>query len=267
MRIDIKEPVGLNEIGGRTNNEDSVYPLISEVTSGDKLFLVCDGVGGASKGEVASKMACDGFLEFFSDNKSSLVDDGFVNKALNFTERKFDEYLENNPLAVGMGTTLTLLYLGNSGATIAHIGDSRVYHIRDKDILHVTEDHSLVNQLVKANILTPEAAIDHPQRNVITRAIQGSQKKTCADVVQITNIQKGDYFFMCSDGILEQFDTDEKIVDIVVSNFTNDKKISMILQRCKDVTKDNFTCFLIEIDSVINTQNCQSNDESPTKND
>ena len=103
-----------------------------------------------------------------------------------------------------MATTLTMVSVGASGITLAHIGDSRIYQFRQGEIIYQTEDHSLVNSLVKLGKISKEEALTHPQKNVIIRAIQGSEHPTEADVVLLKDIQAGDYFFMCTDGVLER---------------------------------------------------------------
>ena len=255
MKLKITTPFALNEIGGRSNNEDSIYPTKGNATQEDTLFVVCDGVGGAEKGEVASRLVCEGFAFYFQQKlmgEDALYDKEFVRGALAYAQGKIDEYLLENPEAKGMGTTLTLVHFNAQGATIAHVGDSRVYHIRGKEIMFKTQDHSFVNGLVRDGIISEEEAKTHPKRNVITRAIQGnSVKPTAADVFVQTDIQKGDYFFLCTDGILEQI-TDELLVEIVSSDTGNEEKIKRINACCKDRTKDNYSCYLIPIEKGTN---------------
>ena len=131
MFITIDEPYAMTDAGSRPNNEDSVFPEPEGVTEQNRLFLVCDGVGGAERGEVASALACesiDSYFNAFLENKEATPD--FVKKAVSYTESCFDTYLSTHPEAQGMATTLALLYLGKNGATLAHIGDSRIYQFR-----------------------------------------------------------------------------------------------------------------------------------------
>ena len=172
MIITIGKPCAITEKGGRSNNEDSIYPLPEQVTLDQKLFMVCDGVGGAEKGEVASSLACESIQTFFSTFLKDDPTPEFIHKAVHYAEVCFDSYVQEHPEAMGMATTLTMAYIASSGIVLAHIGDSRIYHLRKGEILYQTEDHSLVNSLVKLGKITPEEALTHPQRNVNEKAIE-----------------------------------------------------------------------------------------------
>ena len=159
MIITIGKPCAITEKGGRSNNEDSIYPLPEQVTLDQKLFMVCDGVGGAEKGEVASSLACESIQTFFSTFLKDDPTPEFIHKAVHYAEVCFDSYVQEHPEAMGMATTLTMAYIASSGIVLAHIGDSRIYHLRKGEILYQTEDHSLVNSLVKLGKITPEEAL------------------------------------------------------------------------------------------------------------
>ena len=142
MIITIGKPCAITEKGGRSNNEDSIYPLPEQVTLDQKLFMVCDGVGGAEKGEVASSLACESIQTFFSTFLKDDPTPEFIHKAVHYAEVCFDSYVQEHPEAMGMATTLTMAYIASSGIVLAHIGDSRIYHLRKGEILYQTEDHS-----------------------------------------------------------------------------------------------------------------------------
>jgi PPM family protein phosphatase len=244
ISITIRKPAGLCEKGKRANNEDSIYPSLDKRSANEQLFMVCDGVGGAAKGDVASKLVCETFSSLFK--KATQSDPPFVGSVLKVVEDGIQEYIEDNPIAAGMATTLTLLHFHSNGATVAHIGDSRVYHIRKGEILYRSEDHSFVQGLIKEGIITPEEARKHPRRNVITRAIQGSKNRTVADTHVIHDIQTGDYFFLCSDGILESV-SDEDLCALLISPISNQQRIAQIKKLCTAHSRDNFSCYLIEV--------------------
>jgi serine/threonine protein phosphatase PrpC len=250
VTITIRKPAGLCEKGKRANNEDSVYPSLDKRNLNHHLFMVCDGVGGATKGEIASKLACETFSSLFQ--KTVYSDPPFIDSVLKIVEDGFQEYIEDNPSATGMATTLTLLHFHGNGATVAHIGDSRIYHIRNGKILYRSEDHSFVQELVKAGIISPEEARSHPKRNVISRAIQGKQNRTNADTFILQDIQAGDFFFLCSDGILESV-TEHDLCGLLISPISNSQKIAQIKKMCVANSRDNFSCYLIEI------ANCSGN--------
>ncbi|MDR1936908.1 MAG: protein phosphatase 2C domain-containing protein [Tannerellaceae bacterium] len=249
MNIIIGKPYAVSEKGYRLNNEDSIFPSPEAIDSNQKLFLVCDGVGGAEKGEIASSMTCDYFSTYFS---SMLKDDPapeFIQKAVQYTEAHFDTYIQEHPEARGMATTLAMLYAGTNGVTLAHIGDSRIYQFRNGEILYQTEDHSLVNSLVKLGHITPGEADRHPQKNVILRAIQGTAMHTEADVAVIQDVQAGDYFFMCTDGVMENL-TNETLSTIFKGQATSEIIKDILMESCDGKTRDNFSFYIIPIQNV-----------------
>lgn len=197
---------------GNPQQEDSLYPAYGKQTDADRTFILCDGMGGHDAGEVASAAVCHAMSR-------SIMTDGHDIEGI-FTDKDFNKALnaafdalqrEDSGSEKPMGTTLAFLKLHSAGATIAHIGDSRVYHIRPGEtaaqtrILFVTDDHSLVNGLVKLGQMTPEEAHLSPQRNIITRAMQPCtpSERPEADVYHTADIQPGDWFYLCSDGMLE----------------------------------------------------------------
>ncbi len=258
MNITISKPYAISERGRRQNNEDSVFPLPEQINDEQKLFLVCDGVGGAEKGEVASSLACESISTFFSTFSSESLTDEFIQKAIQYTEVCFDSYLREHPEATGMATTLALVYITSEGVWIAHIGDSRVYHLRGGNILYQTEDHSLVNSWVKLGKISSREALNHPQRHVITQAIQGSDSPMKADTVLLSDIQAGDYLFLCTDGMLEQLDN-EKISAIFKQNSSCVAIKDAMMDSCVGKTRDNFSFYIIPIQKVQNGTSLRQN--------
>lgn len=253
MTIKLHPPIGFCEKGQRANNEDYIFPLTNEATVQDSIFLVCDGVGGAQKGEVASQLACEAFMDFYKKNDAAKMDKVGLQKAINFIQKQFEIYERQHPTAKGMATTFVLLYFHEAGATIAHIGDSRVYHIRGKDILFKTEDHSLVNEWVQQGKLRPEEAVVHPQSHIITRAVHAQKNgNTTIDVHQINeNLKAGDYFLLCTDGVTEVM-ADADITDWLNNEgLMNMEKMDSLKSRCEKYAQDNFSAYLIQIEKVI----------------
>jgi|GEM_PF-1155538 len=249
MKIDIAVNgyASLHEIGGRSNNEDHVIPAPNQ-NEHCTAFVVCDGVGGKEKGEQASRIAAETLFKRF--NKSSVfVSDTDVQDGLKDVEESIDNYLADHPSATGMATTMTLVCIHDQGITVSHVGDSRVYHIRDGHVLFHTADHSWVNEMVKSGVLTELEAIDHPRKNVITRAVQGSGKPARPDVALIADIQEADYLFMCTDGILESV-SDHVLSGLCSGGNTPDSIIAQIKIICSGTSKDNFSCCLVRIGKV-----------------
>ena len=250
MNITLERPFAATEKGRRRNNEDFIHPSPELANPGQRLFMVCDGVGGAEKGEIASALACDSFQTFFTtflDQDDPSED--FINKAVHYTESRFDEYIAQHPEAKGMATTITLLYVGVSHITVAHIGDSRIYRFREGRVLHKTDDHSLVNSWIKLGIITKEEANTHPKKNVITRAITGAENSVNADVAFITDVQEGDTFFMCTDGVTECF-SDDELQNLFSPDMNAENIKDKIVESCAEKAKDNFSFYIIPVQSI-----------------
>lgn len=267
MKFKIKA-YNLQELGQRTNQEDSLFPALGKSTSDDRLFVLCDGMGGHEKGEVASATVCETLSRVILSawHPGEVLSDELFLQALSAAYDALDA--KDNGEERKMGTTLTFLCLHASGATVAHIGDSRIYQLRPASknsparIVFRTQDHSLVNDLVKIGEITEEEAKHHPQKNVITRAMQPCQEhRAKADIAHLTDILPGDYFYMCSDGMLEEA-SDENILNIITKpNATDEQKLEM-LRNVTEENKDNHTAHLIHIDKVEGDASIASNEES-----
>jgi protein phosphatase len=253
MKIILNQPYALNEIGGGSNNEDSVFPAKGKATENDRFFLVCDGIGGHQNGEIASRIVCESFEAFLRNVDAVDFNRTVFQQALDYAY----EQLNREDSTKGerkMGTTLTFLYFHLKGVFMAHIGDSRIYHLRkqgDKTgILYKSRDHSYVNDLLRANIITAEEAETHSKKNVITRAMQPHQENTSrADIYETEDVQEGDYFFLCSDGVLEQVN-DTILCEIVASQPDDKRKIDAIYDACYGHSKDNFSAYLVSVATV-----------------
>lgn len=267
MKFKIKA-YNLQELGQRQNQEDSLFPALGKSTPDDRLFVLCDGMGGHEKGEVASATVCETISSTILSawNPNEALSDELFQQALSAAYDALDA--KDNGEERKMGTTLTFLCLYANGATVAHIGDSRVYQLRPASkksparIVFRTQDHSLVNDLVKIGEITEEEAKHHPQKNVITRAMQPCQEhRVKADIAHLTDIQPGDYFYMCSDGMLEEA-SDENILNIITKpNFTDEEKLEMLRQVTED-NKDNHTAHLINVSKVEGKAAIVSNEEA-----
>ena len=245
--ITIGKPCAVCEKGGRANNEDCIYPSSEYAESSQRLFLVCDGVGGAKRGEIASALACDAlhpYIPTFLGDEDPTVE--FIQQAVHYAETRFDTYLQQHSEATGMATTMTLAYIGRKSLTLAHIGDSRIYYIRKGKALYRSEDHSLVNSLVRLGRITPAEARIHPQRNLILRAIQGSHIPTEAEVIQWKDIQTGDWLFLCSDGTLEHLD-EIQLLQLFADTHNPAEIKENLLEICEGKTRDNYSFYLIPL--------------------
>lgn len=249
MKIQINQPVPVHGLGKRANNEDNLFPPPGAATTGDTLFMVCDGVGGSEKGEMASDLACRSVSAYYHRHRIAVSDDTSIHNAIAFARAEIERYGRDNPGSEGMATTLTFLHLHERGATVAHIGDSRVYHVRNGKVRWCTRDHSYVNDLVKAGVITDEQARTHPRRNVITRALQGGDPDVQADIHHITDLAAGDYFFLCSDGVLESVD-ENALLEILSAPTSDNAKMEQVRKLCEAFSHDNFTAYLVPVHSV-----------------
>ena len=175
----------------RRANEDSLLARAP-------LFVVADGMGGAQAGEVASRMAVDAFRRGLDDRASSDPEGSLTTRAQEANARIY-ELSQANAERAGMGTTLTAAYVGVQEVSVAHVGDSRAYCLRDGELLRLTDDHSLVDELLRQGKLTPEEAEDHPQRSIITRAL-GPEPTVEVDT-RTHPARAGDVYLLCSDGL------------------------------------------------------------------
>ncbi len=175
----------------RRANEDSLLARTP-------LFVVADGMGGAQAGEVASRTAVEVFRGGLGEDASSDPEGSLVARAQEANTR-IHELSQANAEQAGMGTTLTAAYVGAEEVSVAHVGDSRAYCLRDGELLRLTDDHSLVDELLRQGKLTPEEAEDHPQRSIITRAL-GPEPEVEVDT-RTHRARAGDVYLLCSDGL------------------------------------------------------------------
>lgn len=245
MKISLYPAISINELGNRNNQEDSI------IQWNNRLFVLCDGMGGHEKGEVASQTVCQSLVTWFEQNVSP--DDSFTDdqlrEAIEYAYQQLDQYADGNPKQ--MGTTLTLLFIGNNGMTAAHMGDSRIYHIRpNTGVLYQSRDHSLVFDLFQSGEITYEEMGKFAQKNIITRAMTpGEDNRMRPDIIHITDIQPGDYFYMCSDGMLEQMSNNE-LEKLLSSDDTDDDKRQQLIDTTSK-NQDNHSAWIIHVKDVV----------------
>lgn len=183
----------------RENNQDSMF--VSK-NKDFPLFIIADGMGGHNSGEVASSMAVDLVKENLIFHKEKLVNDknikNLLESAILDANKKIYNKSKENEIYNKMGTTVILAYINKSKIYLAHVGDSRAY-IVGEGIEQITEDHSLVNELVKNGSITKEEALHHPQKNMITRAV-GTSDSLDIDIY-VLPYKKEDILVLCSDGL------------------------------------------------------------------
>jgi serine/threonine protein phosphatase PrpC len=250
MKIELYKPLSIFGQGSRDNMEDCIFPSPGRAKETDTFFIVCDGMGGHAKGETASNLACDSLAEYFTLNPPGQISEQYFLDAFDYIQTVFDSYLKEHKEAGGMGTTLVMLYLNQDAVAVMHCGDSRFYHFRNPDLLWKTNDHKLVNEFVKQGLITEEEAVNHPKKNIITRAIQGNDiSKIKPDISFINQPMEGDYFLLCTDGLYESI-SDVQLGEILSSASDEEEKIRIIRELCEGNSKDNYSAFLLKIKVV-----------------
>jgi serine/threonine protein phosphatase PrpC len=233
------EAAGASDQGRtRKSNEDS-YGLNLRNEEGRCNFVVCDGMGGAAAGEVASRMAVDAMLRAM--DQKVLTRETFQH-AVDAANNSVHSSAEKDPSRAGMGTTLVAMATRGGQAWVAHVGDSRAYRLRDGSLERLTHDHSLVDEQVRLGQLTQAQAETSPMRNVITRAV-GTQDEVDADVIEFAVIP-GDVYLLASDGLMREVD-DERIAAILRASGNLEQTCAQLIEAANRAGgRDNITCVL-----------------------
>jgi serine/threonine protein phosphatase PrpC len=230
-----------SHIGKKQINEDFVK-------TSNNSFIVCDGVGGEVKGEIASKEIANWISDHLSDKS---LDENLIRETIINSQTHLNSLIENQPELEGMATTLAAIFTANTGFYIAHIGDSRIYLVRpSKNIFWQTWDHSLVGNLVKNKEISREDGRKHPMNNRIFKAIKANFKSKTSqpEIHQITDLKKGDIIFIFSDGVSEAFADVELLELLAEANNTIHEKLSIIEARCSIDSFDNNTAIIAQLE-------------------
>ncbi len=190
----------------RRNNEDSLIVIEPET------FVVADGMGGQAAGEVASQMLVETVKNFLSKTPAPW-NEKILSQAIFLANEKILNLARQKKEYKGMGTTATILYLDGLQAYFAHVGDSRLYRLRNENFEQITEDHSYVETLVRRGEITPQEARVHPMKNILTQAV-GAMSEIYIDTANFS-VEYGDTFLLCTDGL---------------TNMVDDGRIARILQ-------------------------------------
>ena len=218
----------------RKQNEDAAW-----FDEKRDVFAVADGMGGHLAGEVASEMAIAAVREMAAANRTAGI--APLREAVGQAHARILAHAQQHAECAGMGTTLSVLWRGGSYVYIAHVGDSRIYRLRAGQLERITQDHSLVEELVRAGLITPEQARTHPRRNIITRAL-GTEGENEPDLL-VTDIKKGDLFLLCTDGLTGMVE-DEAIERTLCENTLERAADSLIAQALEAGGRDNVTLVL-----------------------
>ena len=230
----------------RKNNEDSIY-VSGEDTEIKNIFIVADGMGGHSAGEVASSLAIKTFVDSVKESTDNFDDNEDMLDILIESFAKANKTIYSLSLkdetTMGMGTTFTCAYISGNKLIGVHAGDSRIYALEKGVLKQITNDHSFVMEMVKSGKLTAEEARVHPKRNIITRAL-GTEEKVEADTV-IKDITNCSAVLLCSDGLSSMVE-DSDIEKILNENKDAQKAVEMLIEKANDNGgKDNISVVII----------------------
>ena len=238
----------------RSHNEDNYFLLAEE-----NLYVVADGMGGHASGEVASQIAVETLANFYIDtardreitwpykeDKSLVYDENRLVTGIKLANRRVYETAQSDPRYRGMGTTIVTLVIGQTGAFIGHVGDSRAYVVMPGEgIRQITEDHSLLNDYLKVHKLTPEEIEHFPHKNVIVRAL-GMKDAVAVDVQRIEPRPR-EVYVLCTDGLSGMVDAEGIRSAVVESGSDLEKACQALIARANaNGGVDNVTVILVE---------------------
>ena len=241
MQVGFKSDKGLR----RSHNEDACFVLLP-----DKVYVVADGVGGGNAGEIASRTAVNEIANYVVEhpiadmtNKYAIVNylQNCLDEANSKIFRMANTYEENT----GMATTAVIVYAAFGKVFITNVGDSRVYLYRNGQLVQLTEDHTYVNTLVKAGILSKEQAEVDERKNVITKAL-GAESTVEPDFFQV-DIMKDDIFIICTDGLYDEVENPEIIQVLSKDQSMSDMCTELINRANKNGGRDNITIISLKV--------------------
>ncbi|MBQ6820146.1 MAG: Stp1/IreP family PP2C-type Ser/Thr phosphatase [Clostridium sp.] len=218
-----------SDLGKRNLNEDYAEFYVGE---NYKIFVLADGMGGHNAGEIASKSASKAILKFVKENINKYSNKDLLEKAIKYANLRVYNLSHCSETYKGMGTTLVVCLITEVGTIVANIGDSSCYGINRGSIVKITKDHSLVQELIDSGSISFEESINHPQRNIITRAI-GTEEEIKVDFFEF-NSNKYEYLLMCSDGLSNEVNLD-KIKDVNIK----DEELQSICEKLVESAKLN----------------------------
>ncbi len=241
MKIFSKSDIGKK----RATNQDSFADKV--LAENMSWSIVCDGMGGLSAGEIASSRAVGSISDFFQSNlsESSSREDikKYMFEAARLANEEIYKATKENPELGKMGTTLVMCVVKDDFAGIAYLGDSRAYLLTDDSISQISVDHSIVQQMLESGEITPEQAKNHPQKNIITRAL-GIDPTISLDYKEVSIPPKGK-ILLCTDGLTNYLDSLE-MLDILKGNSGEDATERLIAESNERGGKDNITVSIIE---------------------
>lgn len=224
----------------RSSNQDAHAHFENDFFS---IFVLCDGMGGHQAGEVASHLAVDTVIEFFTEKSEEKDYADLLLEAVSLANQAVYAKGQSSPQYHNMGTTIVALLIAKTKAYIAHIGDSRLYLMRDSELRQITEDHSLVQNLVNKGLMTKEDARHSPEKSALTRALGiDPEEKTDLDLI---DLKAGDQLLLCSDGLSNMVEEEEIACLLKSEAEPREKAEKLMSMAIAGGGKDNITLTLL----------------------
>lgn len=227
----------------RPYNQDHYY-----IDPEGRFFILADGMGGHAGGEEASRIATQVVKDYLEANWEAPIESyDLLEKAVYQANEGILEDQSNNPARADMGTTIVIIMFRNEETWRAHIGDSRLYRLREGNLEQVTLDHTWISQAIRAGEITPEDAKHHPWRHVLSQCLGRRDLYEGIDIQKIEDTQSGDRFLLCSDGLTEEVQPD--LIEKSLGSTENlEEAASLLVQKAKDGGgSDNITVVLVAV--------------------
>jgi serine/threonine protein phosphatase PrpC len=226
----------------RPSNEDAFGLSIEH-----GVYVVCDGMGGAAAGEVASNLAVAEMMQWLTQRPRTSPPPIEAAEAVTAANEAIFSRSQRNPTLNGMGTTLVALLVEDRRAWIVNVGDSRCYRLRDSQLEQITLDHSLVEEQIRLGQMSRQEALRSPLKNVITRAL-GTQSVVTPDIFELET-EPGDLFLLCSDGLVREID-DSVVESLLRLDVTLEEMCSRLVEAANEAGgHDNITCVLVRAEA------------------
>lgn len=234
----------------RENNEDKFEFYIPEeahrLASRGAVFVVCDGMGGHAAGQIASELACKTFIDVYLNHTAQEIESA-ARVAIEAANRYILDVSKQIPSRIGMGTTLSALVICQDRGIIAHVGDSRIYRLRNDRLEQITEDHTLVSEHIKAGLLSHKQAMSHPYAHVLSRAV--GVEEMIEPQLETFELEENDIYLLCSDG-LTNYVSDEEIRNILSNHSLSEAAWRLVNSALTAGGGDNCTVLIVRVDAL-----------------
>lgn len=230
----------------REINQDAYFYIEDEIVP---VFIVADGMGGHKAGEIASNLAISTIASYYKVNRDKIVNEEmfipqFMNESIAKANERIIEESQGDEELKGMGTTVTMCIILKDELYIGHVGDSRAYLLRDSELIQLTQDHSLVGELLRTGSITKEEAMNHPKKNVITRAL-GGDLKLKVDIIN-RELNNDDKIILCTDGLTNMV-SEQRILETIKVDENIFESCSKLVNIANEIGGiDNTTIMLIQ---------------------